>query len=386
MELGLEDSSTEDDYYGGALAPVKEVFDALRELGGIQLAITYGKRYQTGNIGKHQLMEIPVISNRTNIITGLFFRLTRNVLPILHKLVSFQPKYVISIHGWTFRHLIPLVYCLISPSRLIIVITGEYPRPSNASVLRRALARVLIIASKFRAVHTVGARSKTVFSQLIEAGVPEKKLRVLYPYFGGYRQLLKRIKPLSGDDRFSILFVARLVEEKEPFFFVDLAHRLLKRTPSPNMTFSLIGDGPLRNAVDNRVTDLGLEETVKVRGYLRSTEVFSNLLAADLLVVPSRCEALGKVAVESLLALTPVVASRVGGLQDVIMDGQNGFLCEPGCLADFELRILELYNSPGSIRTMRENMRTHRESWLNRESSFGLLIYDLFPNNETRSA
>jgi 1,4-alpha-glucan branching enzyme len=178
-------------------------------------------------------------------------------------------------------------------------------------------------------------------------------------------------------DGSTVLFIGRLVAEKQPLFFVDLAHRLHVSGARTNTRFTLIGEGPLGVAVRDRIAELGLTDVVSMPGYLTPQEVFARLQRADLLVIPSQCESFGKVAVEAMIAGTPVIASRVGGLIDIIVDGENGFLCEFGDIESFEKRILGILDSHEPAGGMGESIQRHREAWLDRKSSFGQLVEEL---------
>jgi glycosyltransferase involved in cell wall biosynthesis len=89
---------------------------------------------------------------------------------------------------------------------------------------------------------------------------------------------------------------------------------------------------------------LGLQPCVHFLGH--SQEVAAHLRRCSLLAVPSRVEAFGLVAVEAMLAGKPVVACRTGGLQDIVRDGETGFLIEPENAAQMAEGIVRLLREP----------------------------------------
>ncbi|HUF47163.1 MAG TPA: N-acetyl-alpha-D-glucosaminyl L-malate synthase BshA [Vicinamibacterales bacterium] len=90
----------------------------------------------------------------------------------------------------------------------------------------------------------------------------------------------------------------------------------------------LIGDGPDRSALEHRAAAEGFGESVEFVG--EQLDLVSWLSAADLLLLPSAQESFGMAALEAMACEVPVVASRVGGLPELVEDGVTGFLCAPG--------------------------------------------------------
>lgn len=104
----------------------------------------------------------------------------------------------------------------------------------------------------------------------------------------------------------------------------------------------MVGDGPDKPRAEELARHLGVGKHVL---FLGNQEVMEELLPlADLLLLPSSTESFGLVALEAMAAGVPVIASRVGGLPELVTDGVSGFLVEPNDLDAFErasLRVLE---------------------------------------------
>ena len=118
-------------------------------------------------------------------------------------------------------------------------------------------------------------------------------------------------------------------------------HRyLLEATPAilkqfPGARLLLAGEGPQENNLQRIIDDLKIREAVILPGFRK--DVVGVLNTLDVFVFPSLEEALGTAVIEALAMGKPVVASRVGGIPETIMDGENGFLvepAEPAALAD----------------------------------------------------
>jgi N-acetyl-alpha-D-glucosaminyl L-malate synthase BshA len=103
----------------------------------------------------------------------------------------------------------------------------------------------------------------------------------------------------------------------------------------------LVGDGPEFSRTQTLVEELGLADRVHFVGVV--DEVAPLLSAADLLLLPSETESFGLVALEAMASSVPVVASRVGGLPEVVEHGVTGYLAPVGdveAMAEFSLKIL----------------------------------------------
>jgi glycosyltransferase involved in cell wall biosynthesis len=126
----------------------------------------------------------------------------------------------------------------------------------------------------------------------------------------------------SGPPR--LLTVGRLQAPKDA---ITLVRALAAVRGSPFETV-LVGDGPDRPSVEAEVRRLGLEQVVDLVG--KRDDVAELLASADLFVLSSRSEGLPLSILEAMAAGLPVVASRVGGIPEVVADGETGLLVPPG--------------------------------------------------------
>jgi len=123
-------------------------------------------------------------------------------------------------------------------------------------------------------------------------------------------------------DRFVVGFIGRLDRAKGADLLVDAA-ALLPRDERP-WCFYLIGDGPERKSLAERIRRLGLEGRVVLAGMHEDTAAV--LRAFDVAVAPSRREAFGIAALEAMRMRVPVIVSPVGGLPELVREGETGVL------------------------------------------------------------
>ena len=141
-----------------------------------------------------------------------------------------------------------------------------------------------------------------------------------------------------------LLFVGRLVAEKGLPILIDAFARLRVRRPTVRLT--IVGSGKEGAGIEARARAEGLGDHVRFTGYQPPEQVGKWLRTADVFVLPSLAEGVPVVVMEAMASGLAVVATRVGGLSELVEDGVNGYLvpaAAPGALAD---RIEALLDDP----------------------------------------
>lgn len=204
---------------------------------------------------------------------------------------------------------------------------SRHPR----NVLRRF--QVTEAATEFQG-HWI-APSAFSHGQIVRRGIPRAKVHHVPNPVGP----LSEAFPERSEGKHDFLYLGRLVPNKG----CDVLLRAMERLPGRSLL--VLGEGPERSALESLSATLGLGDRVEFGGWASPDRVGAMLRQSRGLVVPSLWpEPFGLVALEAYRESCPVVASRVGGLADLVEDGQTGFLVppdDPASLAAAMSRLLQ---------------------------------------------
>jgi glycosyltransferase involved in cell wall biosynthesis len=150
-----------------------------------------------------------------------------------------------------------------------------------------------------------------------------------------------------------LLYVGRVSAEKQ----IDKIKPVLESIP--NSRLAIVGNGPARDDLEKLFADT----PTNFVGYLHGLELASAYASADAFVFPSATETLGLVLLEAMAAGCPVVASRSGGIPDIVTDGVNGYLFEPDDPTGAIAATQRLLAAKQERETLRQNARKEAEKW-----------------------
>ncbi len=140
------------------------------------------------------------------------------------------------------------------------------------------------------------------------------------------------------DDRFVVGWIGRMTAVKRTGDVLQAVRRLRER--GVDAVLCMVGDGPDRDSTEQRAHELGIVRDSLFLGYQK--DVADYYAAFDALILPSANEGTPVSAIEALAGGRPVVATRVGGVPDVVRDGVDGFLVEPGDVDGMAERLSQL--------------------------------------------
>ncbi|MGD1712153.1 glycosyltransferase family 4 protein [Dapis sp. BLCC M172] len=166
------------------------------------------------------------------------------------------------------------------------------------------------------------------------------------------REMRDRLSQGNPDSTI-LLYVGRLGAEKE----IERIKPILEAIP--NAYLALVGDGPNRQTLEEHFANTPTHFV----GYLRGQELASAYASADAFIFPSRTETLGLVLLEAMAAGTPVVAANSGGIPDIVTDGINGYLFDPGDEKGAITATQNLLARSEERESLRKNARAEAERW-----------------------
>jgi glycosyltransferase involved in cell wall biosynthesis len=199
-----------------------------------------------------------------------------------------------------------------------------------------------------RDVDLIIAVSEGVKKVLIEGGIPARSIEVVssgvdFSPFEVKRKsdYLKKELSFAPDD-YLVGIVAHLADHKGHKYLIE-ATRILKEK-APRIKVIIIGDGPLLMDLTKQAKEIHVEDMVFFLGFRE--DVPQILASLDLFVLSSYLEGLGSSIMDAMAHRLPVVATRVGGIPEVVIHGKTGLLVPPRRPSSLAKAILTFYHNP----------------------------------------
>jgi len=143
-----------------------------------------------------------------------------------------------------------------------------------------------------------------------------------------------------------ILYVSRLVNRKGPHVLIRAFKNVLAEIPDAELV--IVGEGYLKPVLEMMRYDLGLGESVKFLGDIGSGALAQTYSSSDVFVLPSlHAESFGMVLLEAMASEVPVIASRTGGVPEVVTDNKEGILVKPGDEEELSEALMRLLTNEG---------------------------------------
>lgn len=255
------------------------------------------------------------------------------------------------------KHSIKILHLHSAHAHTLGILAAKFNKNCKTTVSRRVdfhIRRNPLSKIKYRNVDKFVAISQAVKKVLVEDGISEKKIEVVYSGVDW-----KRFENVRGDYLYSELnldkskkivgiIAAFAKHHKDHQTFLEAA-KLIKNQ-FPMVQFLLVGTGEQRSQIETVVESLSLNENVKLTGFRNDIPQILSIL--DIFVLSSFFEGLGSSILEAMASSLPVVATNVGGIPEIVEDGINGILVPPKDHQSLSQAILNLLKNEEKAKKM----------------------------------
>lgn len=259
--------------------------------------------------------------------------------------------------------LIPIIAARLAGMRKVIAtvhIAGSYAYGTKAKVLLRIAS---FFCDRFICVSQGVEKFWFGDSQIFEPGNAQNN-RKHYTVYNAIdinaiakainttdKTKIKRAMDIEG--RPVIGIVGRLAEQKGHAILLDTMTQIVKEIS--DIILIVIGDGPEKQKLIEKATDLKLVQHILWLGALPQNKVFEYYAIMDIFVMPSLYEGFGLTAAEAMAAGLPVVGTKIEGLSEVIEDGISGYLVQPSNSQALSNALLSLLKDPSKAKVIAQN-------------------------------
>ena len=158
---------------------------------------------------------------------------------------------------------------------------------------------------------------------------------------------------IARDDQKIITHISNFRKVKRIDDVIEVFYRTQKEV---NAILIMVGDGPERLRAMETCEKLGIENKVKFLG--KSNQVYQILCYSDLFILPSASESFGLAALEAMMMRVPVISTNVGGLPEVNIEGESGYLFELGNVEGMAQKSIVLLNDEQKLESMKDRAYT----------------------------
>ncbi|MCX5749204.1 MAG: glycosyltransferase family 4 protein [Candidatus Saganbacteria bacterium] len=236
--------------------------------------------------------------------------------------------------------------------------------PASRSLLLKFIKHRLsnLLLTKIDAFICVSRNSKEMFAENYK--IDNDKISVVYNGIdmsdaeGSDAAGLKKQLGINGRDRI-VGVVSRIVKDKGVDDFLRASKKVL--ASCPDTTFLIAGDGYLGDKMKDLSVSLGISKKVVFAGEVK--DVFSHINIMDICVMPSRHESMPYVILEYIAMGKPAIASKVGGIPEVLDDGVNGILFEPKDIDKLAQKAVELLDNKEKALEISRNAKIKSDEY-----------------------
>ena len=240
---------------------------------------------------------------------------------------------------------------------------GAQSNVSKLSVMLAPLFERLSVRLRMECIHTVSEASR---DDLVMLGA-KKPIHVIHNAVGGQAP-----RSPGKTDPLQFVFVGRLVFYKNLEVAIDAVG--IARKSQPGIRLVIVGDGPHREVLEERVRSLGLGSNVVFAGHSSAEEKARFISESAAMVFPSVCEGFGLVILEAFLQKKPILVSNVRPVSEIVEDGETGYVIDAQDSSAWADRMVECIKDSEKTSQMGDNGLVVLESRYGQESMYEKVV------------
>ena len=293
---------------------------------------------------------LPLIANKyLNVFYFTFFGFFK--IRLLNKKYNFEVFQASDAGAATLALIVSKVY----GKKFIFEVQGDifdYPGKVGGRIhssLVKFFSRILVKRADY-----IRIVSPFLFEPLDKLNINREKIFVVPPRCDSKlfsKQNVNKDKPeVFKEKKYNLLFVGNLLIAKGVDILLEAFALIVKEKSSIAMVF--VGDGEEKERLIARSKELGISDKVNFLGRVEYNSIPTLMNYADILVLPSIEEGVGRVLLEAMSMHLPIIASNVGGIPLVVDDKKDGLLFEVGEIGTLKEKVLFLLNDPTFSKDM----------------------------------
>lgn len=300
--------------------------------------------FQNTNI---EIISKSVISGKGKNKVSKVIKYLKFYLSIINNIFKFNYD-VIYIHYPPYT-ILPILLCLLFIKKPIILNFHGTDILGNSKIAKIFQFMSFPLIKKAKIV----VSPSNYFKQIImnKFNIKNEKFFVS-PSAGIDTSIFKPNCQLKNKALFTLGYVGRIDSGKGWNIFLEVVNKL--KISIPNLNCLIVGDGKEVNQMKKLILDLNISNIVSYIGSVPHSELSKTYNKLDLFIFPTTLnESLGLVGIEALSCSIPVIASKIGGIQDYVVEGENGFLFEVNNKDELCDKIINLHNNQEILQNLK---------------------------------
>ncbi|UCE40732.1 MAG: glycosyltransferase family 4 protein [Candidatus Aminicenantes bacterium] len=339
--------------YDGQVSYFKQIVDLLRDKKDYRFSVlTVGRR--NAHYSPEENLDLKVIDQYSKKKVTNILKILRNQFILFRCFVKTNPKRIIFITNLYYL-VTTMLYAFLFRKKIHLFLAGYIEKHTYMN-------RLIVLGE--RLFEGIYSRIEGNIQILEKLGC-SKKCELYFPKYEEVSETQLVPTVIRKDPNFRVLFIGRLAFVKG----VDRLIEIISKTTDKEISFYIIGEGPYLNEL-NELQKRESTNNLHMLGFMSNQDIYSYIKDADLGIMPSRSEGLGKVALEFMLMETPIVASDVGGIPEIIEDGINGLLANPEDIEGFVDKMELLKNDKDLYSRLVKGTGATKKKILNFEKTF----------------